>query len=155
MAVGSTRLMPPCLVIIGCLRTTESDELAEEARHELPRKMLRLFLIHMYRASTSPAVAHLSKGFYIDKYNGKPGLMGLRLLNLFCPFWKAYYGQATKRGILEYGLHLPNYCHAYRPGFRSESAMMTTRVVNWILRQHGIASYACLKGMTNALQCPL
>ena len=116
-------------------------------------KTLRAFLIHVHRAETAPTVAHLSRGFYIDKYNNKPGISGLRLLNLFCPFWKAFFGQATRRGINARGPILPNYCHAYRPGFRRESAMMITRIVSWTLRKVGLGSYASLKDMTNAFQC--
>ena len=47
----------------------------------------------------TPYLAHLSRGVTLDKGNWKSGVKALRLIHMFCTWWKAFFGGALRRNL--------------------------------------------------------
>ena len=49
----------------------------------------------------TPYLAHLSRGVTLDKGNRKSGVKALRLIHMFCTWWKAFFSAALRRNLRE------------------------------------------------------
>lgn len=107
-------------------------------------------LVHVRRASATPNVANLSKGFFIDKENGKAWLLGQRLLHIYCPFWRSFFGGIVKEAEKKKPFEWADFSHAYLAGRRREGAMLAQRATSWTLRRLKISHINDLRDMTNA-----
>ena len=51
-------------------------------------RQLKAFLHHLHACTLVPLIANRSKAFLQPKSNGRRGLLGQRILHVYCPFWK-------------------------------------------------------------------
>ena len=98
----------------------------------------------------TPHLAHLSRGVTLDKGNKKSGVKALRLIHMFCTWWKTFFGAALRRSLRDQLVSWNDSFHGYITGRRREGAMITQRVVSWRLRQ---ASRTDFEDMSNAFAC--
>ena len=101
----------------------------------------------------TPYLAHLSRGVTLDKGNKKSGVTALRLIHMFCTWWKAFFGAALRRSLRDQPVSWNDAFHGYITGRRREGAMITQRVVSWRLRQEGFQHLTDFEDMSNAFAC--
>ena len=108
---------------------------------------------HCYRAQETPAVANFSQGFFVPRGNSKPGLGGLRLIHLMCPYWRHFYGAALKQNSKKLKVQWPHWCHAYLPRRRREAPMLVHRITTGRLAAAAVPNVSALRDMKNAFAC--
>ena len=116
---------------------------------------LKRFLRHLHRSQLVPLVALLSRAVLLAKDNGKDGLLGQRVLHLYCAFWRQWYGTRLK-DCMHKGGHTDkwdSFAHAYVVHRRREAAMLVPTEVSTKLQHVGLWSVANLRDMTNAFSC--
>ena len=101
----------------------------------------------------TPYLAHLSRGVTLDKGNKKSGVKALRLIHMFCTWWKAFFGDALRRSLRDPPFIWNDAFHGYITGRRRECAMITQRAVSWRLRKEGIQHLTDFEDMSNAFAC--
>ena len=126
---------------------------AEAGKFNSARVRLRAVVSHSRAAAHVPHIANLSKGFLLDKANGKEGLLGQRIVHLYCPWWRNYFGAALKAEQRKTPFSWPPWCHAYLAGRRREGAMITQRCLSWTLASLKLSCVNDLRDMTNAFAC--
>ena len=109
--------------------------------------------VHVLRCEHTPCIGNLSRGFFVDKSNGLPGLQGQRLLHLYCSYWRNYFGAVLARGIRNTTHNWPHWFHGYLPGRRREGAMLTQRAIQWKSDFAGLSTLNDLRDMKNAFAC--
>ena len=126
---------------------------AELANYTLPRQCFENFLTHMHRTGEAPCFANLTRAFFIDKQNGKEGLDGLRMIHLFCIFWRHFFRQALRSSARLLRPVWDAWSYAYRAHCRREGGMTVTRVVEWRLQVNKLSTLNTFKDMRNAFCC--
>ena len=112
-------------------------------------ELLRI-LEHLHAGQFTPLVANKSLAFIQDKNRGKPGLLGQRILHLYCTFWRNWYAA-------RFGCSLRNdipvwadYGHAYLASRRREGAMAVQAVTQEQPQRLQLSAVVHLRDMTNA-----
>ena len=128
--------------------------LAEVAETSMTCKVeLLKILEHLHAGQFIPLVANKSMAFLQDKNNGKPGLLGQRILHLYCTFWRHWHGAAMHQSVKATQPRWQSYSHAYLKGRRREGAMITQNSVQMRLMKANVHSLGHLRDMTNAFVC--
>ena len=76
--------------------------------------------VHVRRCGYVPCQGNLSKGFFLDKGTGAPGLAGQRLLHVYCAYWRSFFGSLVVKGLAQSKHEWPPWCDAYLPHRRRE-----------------------------------
>ena len=86
----------------------------------------------------APYLAQLSRGVTLEKGNRKSGVKALRLIHMFCTWWRALFSAALRRNLRMQPVHWNDAFHGHITGRRREGAMITQRAVTVRLRKDGI-----------------
>ena len=130
---------------VGC-DATECTKLTK-ARNTLLKVLVQVRCADGGNGAT-PYLAHLSRGVTLDKGNKKSGVKALRLIHMFCTWWKAFFGAALRRSLRDQPVSWDDAFHGYITGRRRKGAMITQR-----LRQEGIQHLTDFEDMSNAFAC--
>lgn len=117
---------------------------------EMIQDRMAKLLLHHRRVGLSPAQAHLSQCYLIDKGGGQPGPGGIRIVHGCCPFWSSFYRHLMKVGQRQKKPQLPSYCFGFMKGRRKEDAMLCVRLAGWRLRHDGRDYIQSFHDMRNA-----
>ena len=85
--------------------------------------------------------------------NRKSGVKALRLIHLFCTWWKAFFGAALRRNLRDQPVHWNDVFHGNITGRRREGAMITRIAVTVRLRKEGIQHLTDFEDMSEAFAC--
>ena len=117
------------------------------------RQQLVEVVAHVRAGQFIPLIANKSRAFLQDKANGKPGLLGQRILHLYCTFWRHWHAGALRQSVKETNPQWQDYCHAYLNGRRREGAMIVQNTVQQRLAKANIDSIGHFRDMANAFCC--
>ena len=85
--------------------------------------------------------------------NRKSGAKELRLIHMFCMWWKAFFSAILRRNLRNSSFNWNDAFHGYITGRRREGAMITQRAVSMRLRKECIQQLTDFKDMSNAFTC--
>ena len=102
------------------------------------KDMLWRILVQVRCADAGNGAAPLSRGVTLDKGNRKSEVKALRLIHMFCMWWKAFFSAILRRNLRNSSFHWNDAFHGYITGRRREGAMITQRAVSMRLRKEGI-----------------
>ena len=118
-----------------------------------PRKCFLDFLKHMHRVGEAPCYANISRAFFVNRGNGKEELAGLRMIHLYCSWWRHYFGQALRTSERTKKPTWDAWSYAYLPCRRREGAMLVQRAVELRVSQNKLSTMNSFKDMKNAFAC--
>jgi hypothetical protein len=123
----------------------------EEEKYYTCKSELYEFLVHLHRCRLVPMVANRSAAFLQPKANGLSGILGQRILHVYCSFWKQFYGTRLKQCMKKNReLEWDSFANAYLSGRRREGAIAVQTTVQEKLGVLGLSSIAHLRDMSNA-----
>ena len=101
----------------------------------------------------TPTIANVSAGHVLDKHNGKVGFAALRLIHLFCSWWRNVFGALLEEGFEETKPDWLDWMHGHVKGRRREDCELVQRATGARLRAAGVAHINDLEDMSNAFAC--
>ena len=104
-------------------------DIEDLASFTLGRAAFKRFLVHMYRTSHLPVEAVFSRAFFVSKGNHKTGLAGLRMIHLFCSWWRHFVRPALQDQLRSTKVQWEHRAYAYIKHRRREGAMIVQRAV--------------------------
>ena len=73
-----------------------------------------------------------------DTGQEKSEVKALRMVHMFCTWWKVFFRAALRRNLRDQPFHWNDSFHGYITGRRREGAMITQRAVSVRLQKEGI-----------------
>jgi len=113
-------------------------------------RRIRELLTLVRRADAPPLDANRSSASKLDRRNGARAIKRLRLIHIMCPFWKAFYKAARRRGKM---LEVPHFAHGFVRQRRREAAFLVQSCATWRARRCGVSHVIIFHDMTNAFPC--
>ena len=101
----------------------------------------------------TPTITNLSVGHVLEKYNGKVRLAAVRLIHLFCSWWRNVFGALLEESFEETKPDWPDWMHRYLNGRRRKDCELVQRATGARLRTAGVAHINDPEDMSNAFAC--
>ena len=97
-----------------------------------------------------PRSQNLSAGHVLDKHSDKMGLGALRLIHLFCTWWRNVFGALLEEDFADTKLDRPEWMHGFLKRRKRDHYQLMQRATGEHLRAAGVTHISDLDDMSNA-----